>query len=63
MQELLDICFSRGWKCFCFDHGAYWIILDKNNYCIQINSAYFDSNFFEKIRKTALKSLSNEFMT
>ena len=59
--ELLDSCFRRGWKCFSFDLGATFVILDSDNYCIQINKNHFDPEFLKRLATASLKSLASEF--
>ena len=58
--ELLNTCFTRGWKCFSFDRGATFVILDSNNYCIQINKNHFDPDFLKRLATASLKCLASE---
>ena len=60
-QELINACFTRGWRCFCFDHGASHVILDNDNYCIQINMNALDTCFLIKLRTASLRNLASEF--
>lgn len=61
-NELISVCFGKGWRCFGFDNGESYVLLDDENYSIAINKDILNSCNLNRLRSGRLRTFANELI-